>query len=415
VSSQYFAARFGFACLVAIVATGEARAQQALTLRDAFARALGDAPDLKAAEQALIGAEAGIQQADRRPNPTVDFLAENFAGSDQYQAFDRTETTLSLSQKLEWGGDRDARTRLANAEVSAARAGGDARRQDVMQRVELAYLAVQKAEAELQIAMQRADVAREIVATVERRVQAARDPLLAGARSKALLAEAEIAVEAARLTEQAAKAQLAALWGGDANFSVEPASFQTFGDGVGAGMDGSAELALASAEEDRAAAAIAVEKARGRQDPTISGGLRYFHETDEAALVFGFAIPLPFWDNNEGAIARSEADRSRLRHETEALRRNIEREAASARSQMDIARREVEAIEARLLPAAEEALASARQGYNAGGFSYLDVLDAQRIVVDARLQRISAFNSYHSARVALARLTGAYAGGGAAQ
>jgi cobalt-zinc-cadmium efflux system outer membrane protein len=259
------------------------------------------------------------------------------------------------------------------------------------------------------------DVAREIVATVERRVQAARDPLLASARSKALLVEAEIAVEAARLSEQAAKAQLALLWAGDTNFFVDPTSFQSFGNASGGGVGGSAELALATAQEAAASATIALENARGRQDPIISGGVRYFHETDDAALVVGFAIPLPFWDKNDGAIARSEAERSRLRFEFEALRRNMEREAAAARAQMGIAQKEIDSIDARLLPAAEEALASARQGYNAGGFSYLDVLEAQRIVVDARLQRISAFHSYHSARVALARLTGAYAGDGAAQ
>jgi len=253
------------------------------------------------------------------------------------------------------------------------------------------------------------------VETVKKRVQAARDPLLAGARSEALLAEAEIGVEAARLTDQAAKARLASFWGGDPDFAVELASFQMLAGATAQGVEGSAELALAVAEQERAQAAIAVEQAKAQQDVTVSAGLRYFHETDEAALVVGVAIPLPFWDQNEGAVSRAENERSRLRFETEAMRRNIEREANTARSQMSIARAEIEAIDQRLLPSAEQAQAFATQGYNAGGFSYLDVLDAQRIVVQARLQRISAFHSYHSARVALARLTGAFDGDGAAQ
>jgi outer membrane protein, heavy metal efflux system len=127
----------------------------------------------------------------------------------------------------------------------------------------------------------------------------------------------------------------------------------------------------------------------------------------------GFSIPLGFSDQNDAAISRAHAETSRLRFEGEALRRNIEREANTARSQMEIARAEVEAIDARLLPSAEQALAYAREGYNAGGFSYLDVLDAQRLVVQARLQRNSALHAFHSARVALARLTGAYAEGSA--
>jgi outer membrane protein, heavy metal efflux system len=414
-SVHIFAARAGVACLAAIAAAGAAFAQappsDALSLDAAFERALGDAPGLRAAEQARVGAEAGVQQADRAPNPTLDFGAENFAGGKQYQSFDRAETTLSLSQRLEWGGDRVARTQLAAAEVAAARATGGVRRQDILHDVEMAYLAAQKAGAELQVALNRAALAREIVETVDRRVKAARDPLLAGTRSRALLAEAEIAVESARQVERAAKARLASFWGGDGDFSLDLALFEQPAIGSGAGEVASPELALALAREGRAEAEIAVESARGSQDPTVSAGLRYFHETDEAALVVGVSIPLPLWDRNDGAVARAEAERSRLRYETEAIRRNIQREADTARSQMAIARAEVEAIDARLLPMADEALAQARQGYNAGGFSYLDVLEAQRILVEARLQRISALHSFHTARVTLARLTGGYTAG----
>lgn len=408
------AARAGLAFLVATLATGtafaQAPAQPALTLQEAFAQALADAPAMKAADLARKGAEAGVRQADRMPNPSLDIAAENLGGSGLYQGLDRAETTLGLSQKLEWGDDRLERTRLATADVWLARAGGEIRRQALLADVEMSYLAVQKASAELQIALARAEIAREIAATVNKRVQAARDPLMAGSRAQALLADAEISAEAARRAENAAKMRLSSFWGGKTDFSVDVAGFESLAAVIKSDAAMNAELALASAGENRASAAIAVERARAQQDPTISAGLRYFHETDEAALVVGFAIPLPFWDRNDGAIAQAEAERSRLQFESEALRRNVEREASTARSQMEIARAEIEAIDQRLLPSAEQALAQARQGYASGGFSYLDVMDAQRIVVEARLQRVSALYSYHTARVSLARLTGAYAG-----
>ena len=413
-SFHNYAAQAGVACLVATLAAGtacaQAPAQSVLTLEDAFARALADAPAMKAADQARKGAEASVRQAGRMPNPSLDITAENLGGSGLYQGLERAETTFGLSQKLEWGDDRVARTGLATADVSLARAGGEIRRQAILADVEMAYLSVQRASAELEIALARAEVAEEIANTVEKRVQAARDPLMAGSRAQALLADAEISAEAARRAEVGAKARLSSFWGGATDFAVDLASFEAMTPTVGGGVAANAELALALAGENRANAAIAVERARAQQDPTISAGLRYFHETDEAALVVGFAIPLPFWDKNEGAIAHAEAERSRLQFESEALRRNVEREANTARSQMEIARAEIEAIDQRLLPSAEQALTQARQGYASGGFSYLDVLDAQRIVVEARLQRVSALFSYNTARVSLARLTGAYAG-----
>jgi cobalt-zinc-cadmium efflux system outer membrane protein len=412
-SFQNYAAQAGFACLVITLtgqASAQAPAQPILTLKSAFELALADAPAMKAADQGRKGAEASVRQADRMPNPSLDITAENLGGGSLYQGFDRLETTLAFSQKLEWGDDRLARTGLATADVSLAKAGGEIRRQALLAEVETAYLGVQRASADLQIALERVQVAREIASTVDKRVQAARDPLMAGSRAQASLADAEIDAEAARRAEVAAKARLSSFWGGATDFSVDVASFGMMALAGGSGASGNAELALAVASETRANAAIAVERARAQQDPTISAGLRYFNQTDETALVVGFAIPLPFWDKNDGAIAHAEAERSRLKFESEAVRRNVEREIGAAGSQMEIARAEIEAVDQRLLPSAEQALAQARQGYASGGFSYLDVLEAQRIVVDARLRRVSALFSYHTARVSMARLTGAYAG-----
>jgi cobalt-zinc-cadmium efflux system outer membrane protein len=410
------ATRAGFACVVVFAAAGEALAQvpaqPSLTLQEASARALADAPSLQAADQSRIAAEAGVRQADRAPNPTLDITTENLFGSGVYSGIDRSETTFALSQRLEWGEDRQARTNLAAADIAIAKANGDLRRQDLLYEVELGFIAAQKAEADLAVALERADVAREIVATVRRRVEAARDPLMAGAKAQTMLAEAEIAVENARRISDAAKVRLASLWGGDSSFSVDRMSYDLVAAAATAAARlTSPELALAEAEAGRAEASVVVERARAEQDPTVSGGLRYFQETGEVALVVGVSIPLTLADQNEGAISRARAETSRLRLEGEALRRNIERQATAARSQMEIARAEVEAIDARLMPSAEQALVYARQGYDAGGFSYLDVLDAQRLVVQARLQRNSALHSFHSARVALARLTGVHTEG----
>lgn len=59
-----------------------------------------------------------------------------------------------------------------------------------------------------------------------------------------------------------------------------------------------------------------------------------------------------------------------------------------------------------MIPASEEALERAREGYAMGGFSYIDVLDAQRALVDARMRRINALRSHHRANASLERLTG---------
>lgn len=410
-SFHRYAVLFGAACAACLAAPAHAQLASpagALTLEDALRRAVADAPALQASDAAQRAADAAIRQADRGINPVLDFQLENALGSGLYQGIDRSEATLSFGQTLEWGGDRQARTQLSVRQGERVRVEADAVRQDLLMDVEETYVSVQRASAERMVAEERLSIAKEIATTVEKRVEAARDPLLASSRSLTLVAEAEIAVESARRSEASAKERLASFWGGGALFEVETASFSQSGVSSSAGMQASPELAAAQAAQREADARIEVERARSKLDPTVSAGVRYFNDNSEAAFVVGLSIPLGLNDNHSAAIDRASAESQRARLETEALRRNLERQVATARSQMDIAASEVASLDARLIPSAEEAVDRARQGYNQGGFSYLDVLDAQRVLSNARLQRISALSSYHRARVALKRLLGGY-------
>ncbi|MDZ4318814.1 MAG: TolC family protein, partial [Phenylobacterium sp.] len=47
-----------------------------------------------------------------------------------------------------------------------------------------------------------------------------------------------------------------------------------------------------------------------------------------------------------------------------------------------------------------------RDGFNRGGFSYLDVTEAERALADARARRVGVLRQYHLDQAALDRLTG---------
>ncbi|TPW05080.1 MAG: cobalt-zinc-cadmium resistance protein CzcC, partial [Alphaproteobacteria bacterium] len=353
-------------------------------------------------------AEAGVAQAGRRPNPTVEVLSENVSGSGPYSSLDRAETTVSFSQPLELGGDRHARRTLAERDLATARLSSVIRRLDLFEEVEVAFVEAQAAQARCVVAEERLGVARGLAEAVARRVGAARDPLMAGARAQTRLAEAEIEAEAARRGAEAAMARLASYWGSGAE-RIDLASFERMADRpLSSGAD-APDLALATAEEERAKARIEIERARGVPDPNLQAGWRRFSDTDDTALTFGVSIPLQLWDRNSGGVSRARAERDRAGFETRARAQALARQQATLATQRAGARHEVEALDARVIPNAEEALRLAHQGYSRGAFSYLDVLEAQRSVSDARLRRIAALRTYHLAEAALARLTGAHA------
>lgn len=112
---------------------------------------------------------------------------------------------------------------------------------------------------------------------------------------------------------------------------------------------------------------------------------------------------------NLGGSARARAERDRARHQREAFGRTIARQRAALVNQIETARIEVEGLDARVIPSSEEALRFARDGYARGAFSYIDVLEAQRALSEARLRRIASLRSYHRALASLERLAGDHA------
>jgi cobalt-zinc-cadmium efflux system outer membrane protein len=379
-----------------------------LTREQAIARALASSPEMNASAAGLAAAEAGLRQAGRRANPSVDLMNENFAGSGPYRSFDRSETSLSFAQPLEFGGDRAARRHLAEHDVEAARLGADIRRLDVIRDVEKAFVDAQAAEAVANVAQERLTVAREVAAQVDRRVKAARDPLMAESRAQAQLASAEAEAESARQYALAAQRRLSSYWGGGDIGRLDLVSFQVLGEAPAAGGE-APEIALAHIDEARAEARVEIERARARPDPVLQAGARRFGERGDTALMLGFSVPFNIWDRRSGAVAQARSERQRSAFERESRERDINRQRDMLVAHLDIARAEIDALDRGVLPKSEEALARARQGYAMGGFSYLDVLDAQRILAEARLRRINALRTYHHTESDLARLTGARA------
>jgi len=67
---------------------------------------------------------------------------------------------------------------------------------------------------------------------------------------------------------------------------------------------------------------------------------------------------------------------------------------------------EAAALKQSALPAARSAFDAAEEGFRQGKFDYLEVLDAQRTLVESRGQYIAALAEYHKSVAEVERLTG---------
>ena len=397
------------ALLAATPALAQSPTPPALPLDDALRRSLTADPSRAGVQARLEASKAGVSQANVRPNPSLGLEVENFTGSGPFSALGRTEATLSYQQTYERGGKRQARTALAEREIGLVEARAQVRRLDLAKTVQLAWIEVLSAQAEIDVARERLSVTQRAEREVSRRVAGARDPLFAGARADAEVAQAQVSLDRAQTNARDARAALAAYWGGTPEFTIPGDVFEDTRSPEGSVAAETPDVKLLAVEQDVAAARIALEQTRAVQDPIVSLGVRHLQEDGAVALVVGASIPLGRYDTNHGAIDRARAERAAIAADLGAFQIEREREIARLIARRAAAAAEVRKTDVDVLPNAERAVALVRDGYSRGGFSYLDVLAAQRAVIDAKTRRVEILKAFHQDGAALDRLTGAHA------
>lgn len=391
---------------IALNVGAAAQTDEIVTRAEAVRRALGDDPGVAAALEGANAADASVRQAGARVNPTLDLQLEDFGGTDAFSGTGGAQATYTLEQEFSLGGDRRARRRAAEGNAAAAFIRAGLTRADLQEAVETAFVEAQAAEALARIATTRVATARSLSASVARRVAAARDPAAAGSRVAAQLAEAEAAEASAIARAAAAKAALASYWGSASVFTIDPRSFET-AELRGATDAMPADIALAEAERARAAALVDVERAKQAPDPSVRAGFRQLRETDSSAFVVGVSVPLPIWNRNSGGIAAARAESSRAEYEVKARERSLARETAYLASQAAAARGEIAAYADRIIPSTERAHRETLSAYAQGGLSYIEVLDAEAALTQARERQVAARLMFHKSEIRLARLNGA--------
>ena len=376
---------------------------QTLTLQDALSRARDANPTLAAAAARIEAARAGLDQAERRPNPSLSLTGENLAATNT--AFDRAETTLAYNQLWERGGKRNARVSVASAEIETARVREQLALLDLDQAVETAWIEALAAEAQVGLAAERLTVAERLRQDTNRRVTAARDPAFAGARVETLATQAQIARDQARASAQIARATLASYWHGETDFELDSRSLN-IGPDVTGRPDQPLDIRLLEAERQAVSARIALEQSRAVQDPTLQVGVRHFNDKGEFALIAGVSFPLGFHDQNQGNIARARAEGRAVEQDIAAAKNAWEREFFQIRASLDAHATEARRLEAETVPAAEKTLRLVRETFDRGAFSYLEVTEAERALSEASARRIEVLKLYHLGMARLNRMLG---------
>lgn len=396
----------GIAALVLSLSFAPTAFAEPLNKEAALSLALKNNPRLSAALARIEGAEGERLQASLMPNPQAMLEIENFGGEDDQESFDGAETTLGLEQEIEIAGKRGKRTEAADYGFQITQQQAIAEALSLLAETEYAFMRVAIATERLALAEKRVSLADETHETVKKRVSAA-------AASDIQHTKADIEQSAAQLEKSKAEAELTeaksilASLLGTPSISVDDMQVQAGLEGLpdlpdrAALLDAVRNTPQARAGEFakmRATSQLDLARAQGVPNPTFGLGVRRFNENDSTALVAGVSFPLPVFNRNQGSVKAAKAGII----EADAMARqqdlDLRQSAVAAWEKQAAAHKEAEAYQSDMVPSAERAYSQASEGYSAGRFSFLDLLDAQRTLYEVQESRLDSLLSLYEAK-----------------
>jgi cobalt-zinc-cadmium efflux system outer membrane protein len=357
--------------------------------------------DFLLALQSLRAAQADVQIAGQRPNPTLSTGVGQYSttvGAGAGGPFDKQVDWLArLDQPIERGNKRDLRVQAASQSLRAAGwSAADMLRQQ--------QLALANAWIDLWGAQEKSRLQRELTALYRNTYDSAQRRLKAGDIAASDVARIDLDLQRAETDRIAANSDLirarfvmASLLAMEPQapqltaVSPWPASEPASSTIVPLGEAERPDLQAARAQQ--AAADSQAELARSLQTRDISIGLQVdrFAPPTGFGTTLGAYVSIPLFTNHrhEGELARAEADRdfaAAARARLEQLARADQQRLLEARLGARLRR---ERLEREALPVAEKVATNAELAYRKGAGTVLELIDALRQLRSLQLEALA--------------------------
>ena len=389
------------------------RSPAPLTVGAAVAEAIAASPAVRAQRTRADGEQAAAPWAGRLPNPSINWLGEGLRTNPPTLL--QPDHGVFVVQSLPLGGRLGAERRLAEAEAGSASRDVDRMSEAVAVETVNRFLAAARARQLVAVLETQREGLVELVRIQQRRVDEGVAPIGDLGRLQAELARVE--VQAARQGLESRRAQVAlcmllaradcdgwtpllpdAAWlagpDGVASLPADPAGTATV-------VDGRPHVQAALARQEAARFAKTLADASVWPSLDVTGGYKRTQFLDTGMV--GLSISVPLFDRQRASRARATAAADAAAFEVDVARRDARLTITETLAQAAALARQVDAVD--LASPALTAQRAARSAFREGATDLVRLLDAERLVADARTDelhlRLDALHAALQARVLL--------------
>ncbi len=377
----------------AVGAETRSAAVPVFTMQDAVAVAVRDNPDLARLRAHWKAQQEQPVQARRLENPMFVYSAMDQASGGTWP--DTEEKYYMLEQALPGFGKRGLRVGVARQEADLIRYELDEAIHDLVRRVQETYIERVAVHQVLALLQEEADLLRRIETVAETQYASgvrSQVDVLAAQTERTRLKQKQLDFEA---QDSTLEAQLNLLLDRRVNaaWAVTAVTAQPdFGEEAGPLLEQAGanrpEVHRAQALIQRDELAHKLVKRESTPDYRVGVEYRDMGAGEDMAMV-SFGIDLPIWRGTERAGIRAatknlESARAALEHTEQQVAFDVQ----AAHIQWRMARRTLELIRTELVPQAEARFNASEAGYQTGQLDFSDLLDSERILLDAQIQAV---------------------------
>jgi cobalt-zinc-cadmium efflux system outer membrane protein len=163
---------------------------------------------------------------------------------------------------------------------------------------------------------------------------------------------------------------------------------------------------LKSFKFEQQAAESEINLARSLRIPNLKFSVLYDREFDTNTVGALVSLPIKLFNRNQGGVATSLATLRTAEAKYSFLKFLIEKEVASAYSEVLLASKEVQLLEESMLGTAEQNMDLVQKAYQRGEVEIIEVITAQRNFVDIKTAYLEALYGFNVAVVNLEKVLG---------
>jgi outer membrane protein TolC len=385
-----------------------AQAPLQLTEREALDRFLASDPRIRALTAGID--EIRATQAERTlwPNPSATFSRESVRGAH--------DTFLLARQELPISGRRGRLQAAGRLAVDAAQAEAQFERSHLQAEVRTAYAALLLAQQREAAIRESIDALQQLISVLRLREEGGEGSTYDRMRGQRALVDLEAERALAAADRAQAQGQLAGYLGPgtvpEPLVAADPLLVIPAPDPLPALIDRAlasrgdyraAEISIARFDAERSAAA------RLRvPTPSLTAGLKRsdFGGTSSSGYQVSVDLTVPVFSRGQSATALATAQRTRAQAEAESWRLRIEADVRAAYQVATIQREQVTRYQESAGAVAEPLAKIGRVAYQEGELSMLELLDAERQALDARLKLLELAAAARQAAIELDRMIG---------